>query len=62
MDPIVRTAVAAFGNKIVTTVTITYALDCCPQDPGSVGVFITLETGVGVYRAVLMGFPSLSCN
>lgn len=41
VDPIVGTAVAAFGNQIVTTVIITYAVDCCPQDPGNVGVFIT---------------------
>lgn len=41
VDPIVGTAVAAFGNQIVTTVMITYAVDCCPEDPGNVGVFIT---------------------
>lgn len=41
VDPIVGTAVAAFGNQVVTTVMITYAVDCCPQDPGNVGVFIT---------------------
>jgi hypothetical protein len=41
ISPIVGTAVAAFGNQLVTTVMFTYAVDCYPQDAGSVGVFIT---------------------
>ncbi|KAE8151135.1 major facilitator superfamily domain-containing protein [Aspergillus avenaceus] len=41
VSPIVGTAVAAFGNQLVTTVMVTYAVDCFPQDAGSVGVFIT---------------------
>ena len=41
VSPTVGTAVAAFGNQIVTTVMITYAVDSYPQDPGNVGVFIT---------------------
>ncbi|PLB48985.1 synaptic vesicle transporter [Aspergillus steynii IBT 23096] len=41
VPPIVGTAVAAFGNQLVTTVMVTYAVDCYPQDAGSVGVFIT---------------------
>ena len=38
--PVVGTAIAAFGNQVVTTVMITYAVDTYPADAGSVGVFI----------------------
>ncbi|RAL15240.1 putative MFS transporter [Aspergillus homomorphus CBS 101889] len=41
VSPLVGTAIAAFGNQLVTTVMITYAIDCYPEDSGSVGVFIT---------------------
>lgn len=34
--------IAAAGNQIVTTVLITYAIDCYPEEAGSIGVFITL--------------------
>ncbi|KAL4910339.1 hypothetical protein BDW74DRAFT_144897 [Aspergillus multicolor] len=41
VSPIVGTAIAAFGNQVVTTVLVTYAVDSYPQDSGSVGVFVT---------------------
>ncbi|KAL6234138.1 hypothetical protein BDW75DRAFT_241338 [Aspergillus navahoensis] len=41
VSPIIGTAIAAFGNQVVTTVLVTYAVDSYPQDSGSVGVFIT---------------------
>ncbi|KAI9927672.1 hypothetical protein MW887_003293 [Aspergillus wentii] len=41
VPPIIGTGISAFGNQIVTTVMITYAVDSYPQDAGSVGVFIT---------------------
>ncbi|KAF9893413.1 hypothetical protein FE257_011845 [Aspergillus nanangensis] len=41
VSPIIGTGVAAFGNQLVTTVMVTYAVDSYPQDAGSVGVFIT---------------------
>lgn len=41
VSPIIGTAIAAFGNQLVTTVLVTYAVDCYPEDSGSVGVFIT---------------------
>ena len=40
VKPIIGTAIAAFGNQVVTTVMTTYAVDTYPQDAGSVGVFI----------------------
>lgn len=41
ITPIVGVAIAAFGNQVVTTVLITYAVDCNPEESASVGVFIT---------------------
>ncbi|KAL4896853.1 major facilitator superfamily domain-containing protein [Aspergillus ambiguus] len=41
VSPIIGTAIAAFGNQLVTTVMVTYAVDSYPQDAGSVGVLIT---------------------
>lgn len=40
--PIVGAAIAGAGNQIVTTVMMTYAVDCYRPDAGSIGVFITL--------------------
>jgi hypothetical protein len=39
--PVIGAAIAAGGNQIVTTVDITYAVDCYREDAASVGVFIT---------------------
>ena len=41
VTPVVGAAIAAAGNQIVTTVMITYAVDCYRQEASSVGVFIT---------------------
>jgi hypothetical protein len=41
ITPIVGAAIAAAGNQIVTTINITYAVDCYRADAASVGVFIT---------------------
>lgn len=41
VTPIVGAGIAAAGNQIVTTVMITYAVDCYPEEAGSIGVFIT---------------------
>ncbi|KAJ5194256.1 hypothetical protein N7472_006722 [Penicillium cf. griseofulvum] len=41
VSPIIGTAIAAVGNQLVTTVMITYAVDCFPQEAGNIGVFIT---------------------
>jgi hypothetical protein len=42
VTPIIGAGIAAAGNQIVTTVLITYAIDCYPEEAGSIGVFITL--------------------
>ncbi|KAL2215420.1 synaptic vesicle transporter [Thermoascus aurantiacus ATCC 26904] len=41
ITPLVGVAIAAFGNQIVTTVLVTYAVDCYPEQSASVGVFVT---------------------
>lgn len=41
VSPIIGAAIAAGGNQIVTTVMITYAVDCYREEAASVGVFIT---------------------
>lgn len=41
VTPIVGAAIAAAGNQVVTTIMITYAVDCYPQDAAAIGVFIT---------------------
>jgi hypothetical protein len=41
VTPIVGSGIAAAGNQIVTTVLITYAVDCYPAEAASIGVFIT---------------------
>ncbi|PNP86431.1 hypothetical protein FNYG_00133 [Fusarium nygamai] len=41
ISPIVGAGIAAAGNQVVTTVLITYAVDCYPGDAASIGVFVT---------------------
>ena len=41
ITPVVGAAIASAGNQIVTTVNITYAVDCYRTEAASVGVFIT---------------------
>jgi hypothetical protein len=41
VTPVIGAGIAAAGNQIVTTVLITYAVDCYPDEAGSIGVFIT---------------------
>ena len=41
VSPIIGAGIAGAGNQIITTVLITYAVDCYGEDAASVGVFIT---------------------
>lgn len=41
ITPIIGAGIAAAGNQIVTTVLITYAIDCYREEAASIGVFIT---------------------
>lgn len=42
VTPIVGIAISAFGNQIITTVLVTYAVDCHQEHAASIGVFINL--------------------
>lgn len=42
VTPLIGAGIAAAGNQIVTTVYVTYAVDCCTSEAASVGVLITL--------------------
>ena len=41
VSPIIGASIAAAGNQIITTVLITYAVDCYAEQAATVGVFIT---------------------
>ncbi|KAH6838664.1 major facilitator superfamily domain-containing protein [Chaetomium sp. MPI-CAGE-AT-0009] len=41
VTPLVGMGIAAAGNQVVTTMTTTYAVDCCGEDAAGVGVSIT---------------------
>ena len=40
VSPIIGVGIAGAGNQIVTTVLVTYAIDCHPEQANSIGVFI----------------------
>ncbi|KAL3425912.1 major facilitator superfamily transporter [Phlyctema vagabunda] len=42
VTPIVGIAIAGFGNQVITTVLVTYAVDCHHEHAASIGVFINL--------------------
>lgn len=42
VTPIVGIAISSAGNQIVTTVMMTYAVDCHPDQSSSIGVFVNL--------------------
>lgn len=42
VTPIIGIAIAAVGNQIVTTVLVTYAIDCHVEHSGSVGSFVNI--------------------
>jgi hypothetical protein len=42
ITPVIGIAIAGAGNQIITTVLITYAVDCHQEESASVGVIITL--------------------
>jgi nitrate/nitrite transporter NarK len=41
ISPVIGIAIAGAGNQIVTTVLITYAVDCHQEESASIGVFVT---------------------
>ncbi|OGM48086.1 MFS multidrug transporter [Aspergillus bombycis] len=59
VTPIVGTGVAAFGNQVVTTVMVTYAVDCHPDEAGSVGVLINFARQIWGF---IGPFPDMFAN
>ena len=55
VSPIVGLAIAAFGNQIVTTVLVTYAVDCHHEHSASIGVFVTFVRNMWAFT----GMPSV---
>ncbi|KAJ5587992.1 uncharacterized protein N7459_003757 [Penicillium hispanicum] len=61
VTPIVGAAIAAGGNQIVTTINITYAVDCYRADAASVGVFITFVRQIWGFIGPFW-FPQMFAN
>jgi MFS family permease len=60
VSPIVGAGIGAAGNQIVTTVLITYAVDCYPEEAGSIGVFITFVRQTWGFIGKEYSLPSLT--
>lgn len=61
VSPIIGSGIAAAGNQIVTTVLITYAVDCYKEEAASVGVFITFVRQMWGFIGPFW-FPSMFAN
>ncbi|PYH99953.1 MFS transporter [Aspergillus ellipticus CBS 707.79] len=61
VTPIIGIAICAGGNQIVTTVLITYAVDCYHKEAGSVGVFITFVRQIWGFLGPFW-YPSMFAN
>lgn len=61
VTPIVGAAIAGAGNQIVTTVLITYAVDCYHEEAASIGVFITFVRQIWGFIGPFW-FPSMFTN
>jgi len=61
VTPDVGAAIAGAGNQIITTVLITYAVDCYREEAASVGVFITFVRQTWGFIGPFW-FPSMFVN
>ncbi|KAI8948534.1 major facilitator superfamily domain-containing protein [Xylaria longipes] len=61
ITPTVGAGVASAGNQIVTTILITYAVDCHHQEATAIGVFITLVRQIWGFIGPFW-FPPLLAN
>ncbi|KAI1311368.1 major facilitator superfamily domain-containing protein [Xylaria venustula] len=61
VTPAVGVAIMAAGNQIVTTVLITYAVDCHPEEATAIGVFITCARQIWGFIGPFW-FPPLFAN
>ena len=58
--PVIGIAIGGAGNQIVTTVLITYAVDCYQEESASIGVFITFVRQMWGFLGpfwYVLGFP-----
>lgn len=62
VSPIIGTAIGAVGNQLVTTVMMTYAIDCFPHEAGSIGVFITFVRQIWGFIGPFWYVPSSSVS
>ncbi|PWY85172.1 MFS transporter [Aspergillus eucalypticola CBS 122712] len=58
VKPVVGIAICAGGNQIITTVLVTYAVDCYHKEAGSVGVYITFVRQIWGFLGPFW-FPSM---
>ena len=61
VTPLVGAAIASAGNQIVTTVMITYAVDCYRDEAASIGVFITFVRQIWGFIGPFW-FPQMLAN
>lgn len=61
VTPIVGIGIAAFGNQIITTVLVTYAVDCHHEHAASIGVFVNLVRSTWGFIGPFW-FPSMFDN
>lgn len=61
VTPIVGAGIAAAGNQIVTTIIITYCVDCYHEEAASIGVFITFVRQIWGFLGPFW-FPDMFTN
>lgn len=65
VTPDIGAGIAAAGNQIVTTVLITYAVDCYREEAASIGVFVTFVRQmwgfIGPFWYAALQYDTLSC-
>lgn len=56
VTPLIGVGIAAFGNQVITTVLVTYAVDCNPEHSASIGVTVNLIRSTCKLPRPLWGF------
>ena len=60
VTPIVGIAIAGFGNQLITTVLVTYTIDCHHEHSASIGVFINIVRSTWGFIGTRVPFPPRS--
>lgn len=61
VTPIIGIGISAFGTQIITTVLVTYAVDCHHEHAASIGVFINLVRSTWAFIGPFW-FPDMFAN